>query len=156
MSVYDRLAQWGLELPDLAPTAEFIAVKVVDDRAYVSGHAPFQQGEFQYRGKVGRELDVAAGRRAAECAVLGCLRSLESAIGSLDAVRGIDKVNGYVNCTADFEDLPAITDAASEVLVRLFGDPGRHARTTVGVMSLPCGVAVEIELIVRVEVEHLG
>ena len=133
MSFRERLQQLGLRLPELAPTAEFLQVNLLNDLAFVSGHAPFEDGEFRYSGKIGREFDLSVGRRAAELAVLGCLASLEDSLGSLDGIRQIVKLNGYVNCVAEFHDL--------------FGDSGRRARTTVGVASLPQGVAVEIELI---------
>jgi enamine deaminase RidA (YjgF/YER057c/UK114 family) len=94
---------------------------------------------------------VEAGKCAAQSAVLGCLASLQHALSSLDKVCQIVKLNGYVNCTPEFHDLPLITDAASTLLVGIFGDSGRHARTTVGVSSLPADVAVEIELIARLE-----
>ncbi|MGD0295673.1 MAG: RidA family protein [Bryobacteraceae bacterium] len=149
MSVHERLQQLGLKLPELAQTTEFLRVNIIDDLAFVSGHASFADGDFCYRGKIGRELDLSEGRRAAELAALGCLTSLENSIGSLDAVRRIVKLNGYVNCEPEFDDLPRVTDAASKLLVDLFGDSGRHARTTVGVASLPQGVAVEIELIAQ-------
>jgi enamine deaminase RidA (YjgF/YER057c/UK114 family) len=93
------------------------------------------------------------GRRAAELAALGCLASLENSIESLDAVRRIVKLNGYVNYESEFDDLPRVTDAASKLLVDLCGDSGRRARNTVGVASLPKGVAVEIELIAQFERE---
>lgn len=128
-------------------------MNLIDALAFVSGHAPFDDGEFCYRGQIGREFDLSVGRRAAELATLGCLASLENSIGSLDAVRRIVKLNGYVNCEPEFDDLPRVTDAASRLLVDLFGDSGRHARTTVGVSSLPKGVAVEIELIAQFERE---
>jgi enamine deaminase RidA (YjgF/YER057c/UK114 family) len=149
MSVYERLQQLRLTLPDLAPTHEFLRVNVIDDLAFVSGHAPFEDGQFCYRGRIGREFDLLAGRRAAENALLGCLASLESSIESLDSVRQIVKLNCYVNCVPEFQDLPQVTDAASKLLINLFGDSGRHARTTIGVASLPMGVVVEIELIAR-------
>lgn len=153
MSVHERLQQLGLRLPELAPTAEFLGVNIIDDLAFVSEHATFADGEFCYRGKIGRELDLSECRRAAELAALGCLASLENSIGSLDAVRRIVKLYGYVNCESEFDDLPRVTDAAFKLLVDLFGDSGRHARTTVGVASLPKGVAVEIELIAQFERE---
>ena len=133
MSFRERLQQLGLRLPELAPTVEFLRVNLLDDLAFVSRHAPFEDGEFRYSGKIGREFDLSVGRRAAELAVLGCLASLEDSLGSLDGIRQIVKLNGYVNCVAEFHDL--------------FGDSGRCARTTVGVAGLPQGVAVEIELI---------
>ena len=81
--------------------------------------------------------------------MLGCLASLESSLGSLEHVLQIVKVNGYVNCAPEFHDLPQITAAASQLLIDLFGESGRHAGTTPGVSSLPLGAAVEIELIAR-------
>jgi enamine deaminase RidA (YjgF/YER057c/UK114 family) len=150
MSAYERLRQLGLSLPDLAPTHEFRRLSVAGDLAFVSGHAPFADGEFQYRGKVGRELDLGAARRASEIALLGCLASVHHELGSLDAIRAVRKLNGYVNCAPDFEALPDVTDAASRLLIQLLGETGRHARTTVGVASLPAGVAVEIDLILTI------
>lgn len=138
----------GLELPDLAPTHEFVAVNIVGDIGYVSGHAPYLDGGFRYRGKVGRDLGLEEGRQAAQLAALGCLTSLKEA-GCLERVRRVLKVNGYVHCDPEFLELPRVTDAASELLIKLFGESGRHARTTIGVASLPLGVAVELEMIVQ-------
>lgn len=143
-----------LRLPDLAPTHQFLRTNVVNDLVFISGHAAFEGGEFRYRGKIGLDLDLLAGQRAAETAVLGCLASFEQEVGSLDTIRQIAKLNGYVNCVEDFQDLAKVTDAASDLLVNVFGSSGRHARTTVGVASLPMGVAVEIELIVRIHLPN--
>ena len=150
MAVYDQLRKLELQLPDLAPTHQFLRTNVVGNLVFVSGHAPFEGGEFRYRGKIGTDLDLVAGQRAAQSAVLGCLASFEQEVGSLDTIRQIAKLNGYVNCVESFQDLPKVTDAASDLLINVFGSSGRHARTTVGVASLPMGVAVEIELIVRI------
>jgi enamine deaminase RidA (YjgF/YER057c/UK114 family) len=97
-------------------------------------------------GQGRRDLDLPAAREAARLAVLGCLVSLEQVLGTLNAVERIVKVNGYVHCVPGYEPLPLVTDGASELLKDLFGQRGRHARTTVGVASLPSGVAVELEL----------
>src|SRR5260370_24582753 len=153
MSPYDRLQLLGVQVPGLAPTDEFLRVNRIDDLAFVSGHALFEDGTFRYCGRVGREFDVPTGQRAAELAVLGCLVSLESSIGSLDCVRQIVKLNGYINCVGEFHDLPLITDAASKLVTDLVRVFGRCARTTVGVASLPKGVAVEIDLIVRIHAQ---
>lgn len=146
-----RIADLGLSLPEVAPTHEFLAVKVVGDLCYISGHAPYRDGGFHFQGKVGADLDVETGRRAAELATLGCLASLRAAVGDLDAVDTVVKVNGYVNCAPSFGDLPTVTDAASSLLIAVFGESGRHARTTVGVASLPSNVAVEVEMTVRLK-----
>jgi enamine deaminase RidA (YjgF/YER057c/UK114 family) len=149
MHIHNRLRELGLGLPECAPTHEFLPVNVLGELAYVSGHAPFSDAAFRYQGKIGREFDLATGCKAAELAVLGCLASLEKAIGTLDSVRRVVKMNGYVNCDPEFRDLPQVTDAASKLLIALFGDSGRPARTTVGVASLPGGAAVELELVVQ-------
>ncbi|MEV1175702.1 RidA family protein [Nonomuraea sp. NPDC049784] len=138
---------FGLAWPQPAPTHEFLAVKKIGWLVCVSGHAPFDDERFQYQGQVGADIDLMTAQQAARMAVLGCLVSLDRALGDLEAVQEIVKVNGYVHCIPGFEPLPAITDAASRLLIEVFGDDGRHARTTVGVASLPFGVAVELEII---------
>jgi enamine deaminase RidA (YjgF/YER057c/UK114 family) len=150
-SVEKRLRELGLSLPDPAPTFEFLRALAVGDLVFVSGHVPYRDGEFRYRGKVGRDFDLEAGRKAAELALLGSLASLKSVIGSLDRVRRVVKLNGYVNCTPEFTDLPKVMDAASRLAIEIFGDDGRHARTTVGVASLPLGAAAEIEMTVQLK-----
>jgi len=145
-----RLSELGLTLPDLAPTHEFLAVKTTDNQCFVSGHAPYSDGRFQFIGKVGADLDIDTGRQAAELATLGCLASLKAHLGDLDRIRSVLKLNGYVNCDPQFADLPTVTDAASDLLAAIFGDGGRHARTTVGVASLPQNVAVEVEMTVMI------
>jgi enamine deaminase RidA (YjgF/YER057c/UK114 family) len=154
VSALDRLRKLGFELPDAPPRHEFVPVALAGDLAFVAGHAPYRAGSFQYKGKLGAELDLAAGQKAAELALLGCLRALHDRFKTLDAVDRVLKLNGYVNCVSDFHELPSVTDAASSILVALFGENGRHARTTIGVYSLPAGVAVEIDLVVQVRVEH--
>lgn len=144
-----RLRAHGLVLPDLAPTHEFVAVRLLGDIAFVSGHAPFDKGTFRFVGTAGYEHDLEQARVAARDALLGCLSSLRHHLGSLDRVTEIVKMNGYVKCGPHFPLLPRVTDAASELLVKLWGERGRHARTTVGVAELPAGVAVEIELVVK-------
>ena len=147
--IEDRLREMGATLPGVAPTGQFLAVHVANGVAYVSGHAPYDAGEFHFRGKVGREFDLEQGRAAAVAATLGCLASVKHHLGSLARVGKELKANGYVNCTPEFTALPSIMNAASDLLVELWGEAGRHARTTVGVASLPMGVAVEVELVLE-------
>lgn len=142
-----RLAELGIALPPIPPTHEYAPVTRFGQMAFVSGHAPYADGAHQYRGRVGETFGLSDARAAARLAVLGCLANLERALGSLDEVKRILKVNGYVHCVPDYQPLPKITDAASELLIEVFGPAGRHARTTVGVASLPSGVAVEVELV---------
>lgn len=142
-----RLAELGIRWPPMPPTHQFLPAVRAGELVFVSGHAPYTDGAYQYVGRVGETFDLLAARQAARLAVLGCLVSLEQILGTLDAVERIVKVNGYVHCVQGFEPLPRITDSASELLIDLFGRAGQHARTTVGVASLPSGVAVELELV---------
>jgi enamine deaminase RidA (YjgF/YER057c/UK114 family) len=148
-SIEGRIHAAGLVLPEVAPTGQFLAVQVTNGIAYVSGHAPYDNGTFLFQGKVGREFDLTQGQAAAVAATLGCLASVNAILGSLAAVSKVLKVNGYVNCTPEFTALPMVMNAASDVLVAIWGEAGRHARTTVGVASLPMGVAVEVELVLE-------
>jgi enamine deaminase RidA (YjgF/YER057c/UK114 family) len=133
---------------------QFVPVAVVGDLAFVSGHAPYPDGSFRFQGKVGRKLDLSAAQQAAGLALLGCLRSLHDRFETLDAVKRIVKLSAYVNCVPNFHELPSVSDAASAILEEVFGENGRHARTTVGVSSLPAGVAVEIEFVVQVGIDR--
>ncbi|MGW6276943.1 RidA family protein [Kribbella sp. NPDC055071] len=141
-----RLAAMGLDWPPKPPTHQYLPAVRFGPLVYVSGHSPYADGAHQYHGRVGETLDLDQARAAARLAVLGCLVSLEHALGSLDNLERILKINGYVHCVPGYEPLPKVTDAASELLIDLFDAAGRHARTTVGVASLPGGVAVELEL----------
>jgi enamine deaminase RidA (YjgF/YER057c/UK114 family) len=153
MRALDRLRKSGFELPEPPPRHQFVPVAVVGDLAFVSGHAPYRDGAFRFKGKVGRKLDLSAAQQAAGLALLGCLRSLHDRFETLDAVKRILKLNAYVNCVPNFREPPSVSE-------RRFG----HARggiwrewpsctDTVGVCSLPAGVAVEIELVVQVGIE---
>jgi enamine deaminase RidA (YjgF/YER057c/UK114 family) len=142
-----RLAEMGIAWPPVPPTHQYVPAVRFGQMVFVSGHAPYADGTHQYRGRVGETLDLDQARSAARLAVLGCLVSLESALGSLDNIERVLKVNGYVHCVPGYEPLPKVTDAASELLIELFAAAGQHARTTVGVASLPSGVAVELELL---------
>lgn len=147
-----KLKELGYELPPPPkPIANYVGVVVAGDLAFVSGHGPFEDGRPIYVGKVGGEMDLAAARRAAELVMLNALSSLRVAIGDLDRVRRVVKLLGMVNSAPDFVDQPAVIDAASDLLTRLFGDRGRHARSAVGMASLPLGIAVEIEMVVELE-----
>jgi enamine deaminase RidA (YjgF/YER057c/UK114 family) len=121
---------------------------------FVSGHGPayVKDGKIEYiRGKLGRELTVEDGYQAAKHVMLNILQSIKGTIGDLDKVRRVVKVLGFVNCTEDFPDQPKVINGASDLLVALYGERGRHARSAVGMQQLPFGIAVEIEMVVEVE-----
>ena len=110
-------------------------------------------GEEAYYGKLGRDLSVEEGQKAAAAAILNRLAVIEAELGSFDRLRTVVALNGVVNCTPDFTDQAKVINGASDLLVELFGPEAAHSRSAVGVVSLPLGVAVEINLIVEIEPE---
>ena len=156
MKVEERLKEMGLELPAAPqPVANYVPAVQTGSLVFVSGHGPRRDGANVYTGKVGRDLTTQQGYEAARLVMLNCLSSLKGVIGDLDRVQRVVKLLGMVNCTEDFREQPQVINGASDLLVELFGDRGRHARSAVGMQSLPGGpdgsIAVEIEMIVEVE-----
>jgi enamine deaminase RidA (YjgF/YER057c/UK114 family) len=155
MEVERKLAAMGLSLPPApTPVANYVPAVRTGNLLFVSGHGPamVKDGKIQYiRGKLGRDLTVEQGYEAAKQVMLNILESIKGAIGDLDKVRRIVKVLGFVNCTEDFPDQPKVINGASDLLVELYGERGRHARSAVGMQQLPFGIAVEIEMVVEVE-----
>jgi enamine deaminase RidA (YjgF/YER057c/UK114 family) len=152
--VEDRLRELGHSLPERGPAVgNYVGAVRVGNLVFVSGHGPSRGGSFVYRGKLGQDMDIPTGQNAAEVAILNALASLKAEIGSLDRVKRVVKLLGMVNCTPDFGDQPKVIDGASNLLTRIFGDAGKHARSAVGLVSLPFGIPVEIEMIVEIEDE---
>lgn len=155
MQIEKRLAEMGLTLPPApTPVANYVPAVRTGNLLFVSGHGPgvVKDGKVEYlRGKVGRDLTVEQGYEAAKQVMLNLLQSIKGAIGDLDKVRRVVKVLGFVNCTEDFADHPKVINGASDLLVALYGERGRHARSAVGMQQLPFGIAVEIEMVVEVE-----
>ena len=150
--VESKLEAMGLQLPTPpAPVANYVRAVRSGNLVFVSGHGPSRDGAFQYQGKVGEDLDVETGYQAARLVMLNCLASLKEEIGELDRVRRIVKLLGMVNAVPDFGQQPEVINGASDLLTALYGERGRHARSAVGMGSLPRGIPVEIEMIVEVE-----
>ena len=150
--IEEKLAKLGLKLPQaVKPMAAYIPAKRVGDLVFVSGQVPIKDGKLVYVGKVGVERTEKEGYEAARICVLNALAAVKALVGSLDAISEIVQVRGFVNCTPDFENQPAVIDGASELLVELYGEQGRHARAALGTSSLPRNATVELEVIVRVD-----
>ena len=149
MSAEERLRAAGLSLPPLRPASgNYVGHKRVGDLLFLSG-----QGADGHCGRVGADLDVEAGRRAARDCMLNLLAQTKDALGSLDAVAQVVKVLGFIACSEEMRELPRVLDGASEVLQLAFGDEvGRSARSAIGVQALPLGFAVEIEMVVQARV----
>src|SRR4051794_13726313 len=147
-----RLAQLGIELPEpTAPMANYVPFTVAGNLVFVAGQISQWNGQPRHVGKLGAGIDIAAGREAARLCALNILTHLRTACGGdLDRVRRVVQLRGFVNCTPDFTDMPKIVNGASDLMVAIFGDPGRHARAAVGIASLPAGVAVEVEAIFEI------
>jgi enamine deaminase RidA (YjgF/YER057c/UK114 family) len=151
MAVRERLEELGLRLPPVfPPAANYLGCVVDGDLVHVGGHGPIN-GDEVVIGKVGADLTVDDGRRAARMAALSILATLEAELGDLDRVRRIIKVFGMVNVAPGFERTPQVIDGCSDLLVEVFGDAGRHTRSAVGLAELPFGIAVEIELVARID-----
>ena len=145
----ERLEAMGLELPEPAvPAFNYDPVVVHGDLAYVSGQLPKEDGEVWITGRVGEEVDVEAAQHAARVCILQGLAVVAAAVGGLAHVTRIVRVTGFVASGPGFHRQPHVLDAASTLLVEVFGDAGRHARSAVGVAELPRNAPVEIELIV--------
>ena len=151
-TVEAQLKELGHDVPDPGrPLFNYVTTVRTGNLVFVSGHGPRRpDGEYAYVGKVGKDLDVVVAKEAAKLVVLNCLGSLKQEIGDLDKVTRIVKVLGMVNCTPDFTEQAQVINAASDLLVAAFGERGRHARSAVGMASLPMGISVEIEMVVEV------
>lgn len=145
-SIDARLKDLGIELPTpAAPVANFLPFVRTGDLLFVSGQVPMGPKGLEYVGKLGAEADVAFGRAAARLCAINLIAQVKAAIGDLDALVRVVKLTGFVNSTLDFGDQPKVVNGASDLMVEVFGDRGRHSRSAVGVASLPFGVAVEVE-----------
>ena len=150
MSVEAKLAELGLTLPAAAaPVAAYVPVVEHGGLAYVSGQVSFVDGTL-VKGRLGEDLTLEQGIAAAQGCGLMILAQLKAALGSLDRVERVIKLGAFINSAADFTDQPKVANGASELMVAVFGDAGKHARAAVGVPALPLGCAVEVDAIVAV------
>jgi enamine deaminase RidA (YjgF/YER057c/UK114 family) len=151
MSVEERLQTLGYSLPDApAPLATYVPAVRTGNLVYTSGQLPTVSGDLKARGQVGLDLQEDEARDAARTATLNALAAIRSVVALDDIVRVVH-VTGYVASADGFTDQPAVVNGASDLLVDLFGDAGKHSRAAVGVWLLPLGAPVEIDLIVEVK-----
>ena len=151
-NVEKKLKEMGYSLPPPPPpVANYIPAYRTGSLVFLAGVVSRRAGGSYITGKVGRDLTVEEGYEAARLCALNCLANLKTAIGDLDSVVHFVKVLGMVNSDPDFDSPPAVINGFSDLMVDAFGDRGRHARSAVGMSTLPGGVAVEVEAIVEVE-----
>ncbi len=146
-----RLAALGVALPvPPAPAASYIPTLAVGQLVFVSGQVSILPGGDKHVGKLGHDLAIDDGKKAARVCAINILAQLKVALGDLDKVKRIVKLTGFVNCTPDFTDPHQVMNGCSDFIIEVLGERGRHARSAVGVATLPLGVAVEVEAIVEV------
>ena len=152
MSLTARLADLGITLPDApAPAANYVPFVVTGNTVYVSGQIS-NGPDGLITGRLGDGMDVDAGAAAARSCALSLLAQVRAACGGdLDRLKRVVKLTGFVNSTADFTDQPKVINGASDLMYEVFGDPGKHARSAVGVPALPLNAAVEVDAIVALK-----
>lgn len=141
-----RLAELGITLPTpAAPVANYIGFNIVGKTVIVSGQIPLEGGKVAVTGKLGAGVSVEDGQRAARLCFINLMAQVKAACGDLDKVKRVVRLGGFVACTPDFTQHPAVINGASDLAVAVFGEKGRHARAAVGCPSLPMDSAVEVE-----------
>ena len=148
-----RLAELGIELPQAAaPAANYVPFTRTGNLVFISGQGPFRDGAFEYLGRVGEDLSLEEAQQAARLVGLNIIAQMKAACdGDLDRVVRVLKLGGFVNSTPDFTDQPKVVNGASDLMVEVFGEAGRHARFAVGAPTLPLGFSVEIDAIVEID-----
>ena len=149
MNITKRLADNNIIIPDLTvPIANYKPFSISGETIFISGQLPVLDGKVQFVGKLGDAFSVDEGQQAARLCGLNIIAHLKKALnGDLDRVRSCIKLGGFVNAVPEFTDHPKVINGASDLMVEVFGDKGRHARFAMGAGSLPLGVAVEVEAI---------
>lgn len=151
MKVEARLKELGLTLPDPPkPVGAYLTSRQVGDLLFLSGTTCYTPEGLLFKGRVGREITISDGYAAARQTMLNLLSVAKAALGDLDRVECIVKLNGYVNSAPDFERQPEVINGASDLLEQVFGESGKHARTSIGVNILPGNIPVEIEMVLQV------
>jgi len=142
-----RLIELGIDLPEAAaPAANYVPYVITGNLVFISGQITLWNGDLMYKGRLGENLSLDDGLAAARLCGLNLIAQLKAACGGdLDRVSGCVRLGGFVNCTPDFTDHPKVINGASDLMAKVFGEAGKHARAAVGCSSLPLGVAVEVE-----------
>ena len=149
--VEERLKELGIELPDVPSSlANYVGAARTGKLIYLSGRLPMREGQVAYKGKLGRDVSAEDGSQAARLAALNVVATLRAEVGDLDRVKRVVKLSGMVASDPEFTEQASVLNGASDVLVEIFGEKGRHARAAFGVAALPMNACVEIDMIVEV------
>lgn len=151
MKPSERLAEMNLTLPSVAaPVGGYIPAQRTGTHIYTSGQLPFRDGELLHKGKVTADVSIDQAAEGAGIAVINAVAAAAQAAGGIDAIARVVRVGVFVASSPGFTDQPKVANGASDLLAKIFGDEGRHARAAVGVAELPLGSSVEVELMVEV------
>ena len=149
--IEDRLRELAIELPTPpSPAGSYIPVVTTGNLAFVSGQIPMRDGKVIFEGKVPEQQSLESARDAAKICIINGLAQLKANLGSLDKIRKFVRISGFVNSSPNFTEQPKVINAASDLLVEIFGDMAKHSRIAVGVASLPLNSTVEIDMVVEV------
>jgi enamine deaminase RidA (YjgF/YER057c/UK114 family) len=147
-----RLKELNIELfTPGKPIANYVKAVRSGNLLFLAGHGPTKADGSNITGKVGKDLTLEQGYEAARQTAIALLSTIKAEVGDLNKVKRVIKVNGWVNCPADFMDQPKVINGCSDLLVAVFGDKGKHARAALGTNALPMNIAVEIELVIELE-----
>ena len=151
MIIENKITSMGLNLPEpLQPIGNYTGAVQTMNLLFLAGHGPRAGNKPVMSGKIGLDLTLEQGYEAARITALNCLSTIKKELGDLDRVKRIVKMFGMVQCTEDFTEHPKILNGASDLLVELYGETGKHARSAVGMQSLPMNIPVEIEMIIEI------
>ena len=152
-SIDAKLKGLGIEVPEpAAPVANYVPFVAVGKLVFMSGQVPLVDGKPQYIGKVGTTFSVEEGQQAARICAINLIAQMRAAAGGdLDKVKRVVRLGGFVNSTPDFTQQPSVVNGASDVMVEVFGDKGKHCRTAVSAGALPLDVAVEVDAVIELE-----
>jgi len=151
-SINKKLNSMGLIIPDLVPPiAAYVSAKKVGNLVFTAGQLPMVNGELTSKGLLGQDVEIDEAKKAARICALNALAAIKGVVGDLDRIKQIVRVVGYVASVPTFTQQPAVVNGASELLLEIFGENGKHARSAVGMAVLPLNASVEIELTVEVE-----
>jgi len=150
--IEEKVKQMGITIPEAAkPLAAYIPALQIGSLVMTSGQVPIAEGKIKFSGKIGKDLSEEQGREAAKLCAINCLSAIKSIIGNLDRIKRVVKLTVFVNSADGFTAQPKIANGASEFIVEIFGDTGKHVRSAVGISELPLNSAVEVEMTVMVD-----
>ena len=150
--IEDKIKELGFNLPEPPkPLAAYVPAVMTGEFVFTAGQIPISGGKLKYAGKLGEEISEEEGKKAAEICALNCLSAVKGLVGELKRIEQVIKLTVFVNSADGFTAQPSVANGASELLVKIFGENGKHARSAVGVNELPLNAAVEIEMIAQVK-----